>query len=40
MFEYISQKEQDTIMLAKKIASNLKIGDIIILTGDLGARKN
>lgn len=40
MIEYISQKEQDTILLAKKIASNLEIGDIIILTGELGSRKN
>lgn len=38
MYKYISQNEQETISFAKKLASKLNIGDIIILTGDLGSR--
>lgn len=37
--EYISNSEIDTIRLGKKIASQLKKGDIIILLGDLGSGK-
>lgn len=37
--EYISNSEEDTINLGKKIASQLKKGDIIILSGDLGSGK-
>lgn len=37
--EYISNSEIDTIKLGKKIASQLKKGDIIILLGDLGSGK-
>lgn len=37
--EYISNSEMDTIKLGKKIASQLKKGDIIILLGDLGSGK-
>ena len=37
--EYISNSEEDTINIGKKIASQLKKGDIIILSGDLGSGK-
>ena len=37
--EYISHSEQDTIDFAKKLASKLSVGDIIVLNGDLGAGK-
>ena len=37
--EYISNSEEDTINLGKKIAKQLKKGDIIILFGDLGSGK-
>lgn len=36
---YISNSENETIEIAKKIASNLKSDDIIVLTGDLGSGK-
>ncbi len=35
----ISNSENETIELGKKIAKNLKKGDIIILSGDLGSGK-
>ena len=37
--EIISKSEIETIELGKKIASKLKKGDIIVLTGDLGSGK-
>ena len=37
--ELVVNSELDTIELGKKIASQLNIGDIVILTGDLGAGK-
>ena len=37
--EYISKSEQDTINIANNLANDLKVGDIIILSGDLGAGK-
>ncbi len=37
--EYFSKSEEDTIELGKKIASKLKKGDVIVLTGDLGSGK-
>jgi tRNA threonylcarbamoyladenosine biosynthesis protein TsaE len=37
--KYISNSEQDTINFAKKLASHLKCGDIIILNGELGSGK-
>ena len=37
--EYISNSEEDTINLGKKIAGQLKKGDIIILSGDLSSGK-
>ena len=37
--EYISNSETNTIKLGRKIASQLKKGDIIILSGDLGSGK-
>lgn len=35
----ISHSEADTINLARKIASHIKLGDIIVLTGNLGSGK-
>ena len=40
MEKFISKSEQDTINFAKDFANNLKNGDIIVLTGELGSRKN
>ena len=39
MEEFISKSEQDTITFAKKFAKDLKNGDIIVLTGELGSGK-
>lgn len=39
MYTYISNNEKETIEIAKKIASQLKKGDIIVLTGELGTGK-
>lgn len=38
--KFISKSEQDTILFAKDFASNLHKGDIIVLSGELGSRKN
>ena len=38
-YKYISNSEQDTKNFAKKLASKLHIGDVIVLTGELGAGK-
>ena len=39
MFECISHNENETKEIARKLASNLKRGDIIVLSGDLGSGK-
>lgn len=39
MFNFVSHSENETKELACKLASKLKNGDIIILSGDLGAGK-
>ncbi len=39
MFEFISHSEDETKNLAFRLASKLKIGDIVVLSGDLGAGK-
>lgn len=39
MHSFVSHSESDTINFAKSIASQLKSGDIIILSGDLGSGK-
>lgn len=39
MFSVISNSVEDTIALGKKLASFLKKGDTVVLTGDLGAGK-
>lgn len=39
MDTYISKNEQDTITFAKDFAKNLKLGDIIVLSGELGSGK-
>ena len=39
MINLISHSENETKELAKKIAKNLKPGDIIVLTGELGSGK-
>ena len=35
----ISNSPEETIEYGKKIASNLKVGDVIVLSGDLGSGK-
>ena len=40
MYEFISKNEQDTITVADTVAHNLNKNSVIILTGDLGSRKN
>ena len=39
MVELISHSEEETKQLAMKIASKLNIGDVLVLTGDLGSGK-
>ena len=39
MEEIISNSPEETIEYGKKIAANLKVGDIIVLSGDLGSGK-
>ncbi len=39
MNTYISKSEQDTINFAKNYAKDLKAGDIIVLSGELGSGK-
>lgn len=39
MNTYISKSEQDTITFAESFAKNLKSGDIIVLSGELGSGK-
>lgn len=40
MKTYISKSETDTINFGKEFAKNLNSTDIIVLEGELGARKN
>ncbi len=37
--EYISYSEQDTFNIAKEYAKTLSRGDVVVLSGDLGAGK-
>ena len=39
MQEIVSYSPEETIEIGKKIASTLKKGDVIVLTGDLGSGK-
>ncbi len=39
MYNFLSKNSDDTLEFAKNFAKNLKIGDIIILIGDLGSGK-
>ncbi len=39
MYTYLSNSENDTMSLAKNLASKLHSGDIIVLSGDLGSGK-
>ena len=39
MDTYISKSEEDTINFAKNFAKNLKVGDIIVLSRELGSGK-
>ena len=39
MFEYVTNNEEETKEFAKKIASKLKKGDVIVLSGELGSGK-
>lgn len=40
MENFVSKCEEDTKNFAKNFAKDLKKGDIIVLTGELGSRKN
>ena len=39
MYKFISKSENDTIEFANNLANQLKNGDIIVLSGDLGSGK-
>ena len=39
MLTFVSHSEKDTKNFAKKMASNLQTGDVIVLSGDLGSGK-
>ena len=39
MVELISHSEEETKQIAMKIASKLNIGNVLVLTGDLGSGK-
>ena len=39
MKEYLSNSEKETREIAKDVAKNLKVGDVVLLYGDLGAGK-
>lgn len=39
MYNFISKKEDDTILFASQFASYLKTRDVIVLTGELGSGK-
>lgn len=40
MIKFVSKSVNDTIEFASKLASKLEIGDIIVLSGDLGSRQD
>ena len=40
MYNFVTKNEDDTKLLAYNLASILKKGDVIVLTGELGSRKN
>lgn len=39
MYNFISKSPEDTLAVAKNFAKDLKIGDVIVLIGDLGSGK-
>ena len=39
IFHFVSNNESETKLFAKNLASKLKIGDIIVLSGELGSGK-
>ena len=39
MYTYISYSEKNTMFFAQRLATQLSIGDIIVLSGDLGSGK-
>ncbi len=39
MYTFVSKSEDETIEFAKSLASKLSAGDIVVLTGELGAGK-
>lgn len=39
MYNFVSHSEDDTMSFANKLASKLKTGDVIVLSGDLGSGK-
>lgn len=39
MYNFVSKSEKDTTEFAKELAAKLNIGDIVVLTGELGSGK-
>ena len=39
MCNYVSNSEEETLAIARRVAKNLEKGQVIVLTGDLGAGK-
>ncbi len=39
MYTFLSKSPEDTLNFAKNFAKNLKVGDVIVLLGDLGSGK-
>lgn len=39
MYNFLSKSPKDTLDFAKDFAKNLKVGDIVVLVGDLGSGK-
>ena len=40
MVKIISYSENDTKKIAKNLATYLQIGDVVVLSGDLGSRQD
>ena len=40
MYNFVSTSVEETKKIAYELASKLKSGDVIVLTGDLGVREN
>ena len=40
MHKFVSTSENETKKIAHDLAGKLKVGDVVVLSGDLGSRKN